>query len=285
MDPMEELKRGQEMSRLRQDIGLLKIQMQTVRVYIRGKEAPGSSIPTWGRRPEYHDSAQDGGGAAYGACEFQCDEIFLHDRVPDPGPGLLRELQHFPIEQQPAPDRGDDIVRKATGHHITHTVGQDMVNTGGHIDVSKTGAGVSHAEPDQDENEQEVGITSVTNTTADPETALVNGTQGLALTELARIAWADETGVRNLYAFFRTWLSDYNGHVTRVAGEAKSAAIPILSPDGVNLTLSTGTLTHIVGPHVYGHETNQTGLHGISLDARGHVRKVYAYGAWIGPSA
>ena len=270
---------------LRRQMDALQGTVRAQGIILRGKEAPGSGIPTWGARPAYKDSAQDGGGGGggNGAVEFECDETYLHDR--EAAVDLARQLQHILIENQPAPDRGDDIVRKATGHHITHTGGQNMVNTGGHIDVSKTGAGVSHAAPDQDENEQAIGSTSIMAVAAQTTSATVNGTQGLALKDLTRIAWADEYGQRNLYAFSRTWLSDYNGHVTRVAGEAKSAAIPILSPDGVNLTLSTGTLTHIVGPHVYGHETNQTSLHGISLDARGHVRKVYAYGAWIGPSA
>ncbi|HUS46166.1 MAG TPA: hypothetical protein VM219_09085 [Phycisphaerae bacterium] len=58
-----------------------------------------------------------------------------------------------------------------------------------------------------------------------------------------------------------------------------------LQLDSVNLDFAAGDLTHIVGPHVYGHETNLTSLHGISLDANGHVRKVYAYEAWIGPAA
>ena len=42
-------------------------------IILRGKEAPGSGIPTWGARPAYKDSAQDGGGGGGGV---------------SPGPGI-----------------------------------------------------------------------------------------------------------------------------------------------------------------------------------------------------
>ena len=215
-------------------------------------------------------------GGRHQCLAIYADETYLQ--------AVHRAIEHILIEDQVAPDRGNDIVRSGAGH-ITVTPVEHQVNPAGHIDTSKTGAIASHGNPDEDGSEQVFGWTSVTNVAQDDTAKTADGTLGLEFTGLTRIAYAIEYGILNLYAYFRTRVDDRKGHGVRIASEAKSAPIPILSPDGVNLTLSTGTLTHIVGPHVYGHETYQTSLHGISLDARGHVRKVYAYGGWTGPTA
>lgn len=197
------------------------------------------------------------------------------------------EVQHLPIaEQVPEPDRGNDIVRSGTGH-INVTPVEHQVNPAGHIDTDKSGAVASHGNPDEDGEEQVFGWTSVTNVAADGTTKTADGTKGLEFTGLMRIAYAIEYGILNLYAYFRTRVDDRKGHGVRVAGEAKSDAIPILSPDGVNLELSAGVLTHIVGPHVYGVEPGGAlhGYHGHSLDANGHTRQMNQSGTWVGPAA
>ncbi|HUX03082.1 MAG TPA: hypothetical protein VMY35_19145 [Phycisphaerae bacterium] len=189
------------------------------------------------------DGGAGAGGAGGGAGpEYDADETYISEDAPAPGaPVAPHVFQHMAIGDQPAPDRGNDFVRSATGHHITHTAGAHMVNPAGHIDPSKAGASVKHAAPDLDENETDVGAADVTSTDPRTDTTTVDGTNGMSLTELTRLALdASGSGGPNLYAFFRKWLQDYNGHFTVV--EVESAAMkvfgladdPGLEFDGVN---------------------------------------------------
>jgi len=63
----------------------------------------------------------------------------------------------------------------------------------------------------------------------------------------------------------------------------------LILPDGVNLdvNLTTGKLSHILGPHVFGVEPGGSlySYHGFSLDANGHTRQMNQAGTWIGPAA
>ena len=173
--------------------------------------------------------------ATLGHTEYDADEIYIHEdetglAVAPPTPAVFR---HMVIEDQPAPDRGADFVRSAPGHHITHTLGANMVNPAGHIDPSKTGASVGHAAPDTDENEVDIGAADVTTIAAAADTTTVDGTDGMSLTELTRIALdAAESGGPYLYAYFRKWLEDYKGHFTVVGTESRLAVYK--PPWGVN---------------------------------------------------
>ena len=51
---------------LRRQMDALQGQVRAQEVLLRGREAPGSGIPTWGARPAHKDSAQDGGGGGGG---------------------------------------------------------------------------------------------------------------------------------------------------------------------------------------------------------------------------
>ena len=51
---------------LRRQMDALQGTVRAQGIILRGKEAPGSGIPTWGARPTYKDSAQDGGGGGGG---------------------------------------------------------------------------------------------------------------------------------------------------------------------------------------------------------------------------
>ena len=59
---MEITELDRELRRLKMEMERLQGTVRAQGIILRGKDAPGSGIPTWGARPACKDPAQDGGG-------------------------------------------------------------------------------------------------------------------------------------------------------------------------------------------------------------------------------